>query len=51
MTKQLGLEKHIGTQKIEKMINQRTEDLEQPSGLDLEILEAMTIQIVSRKSL
>jgi len=42
MTKQLGLEKHIGTQKIEKMINQRTEDLEQPSGLDLEILEAMT---------
>jgi len=42
MTKELGLEEHIGSQKIENMINQRKEELEKPSGLDLQILEAMT---------
>lgn len=43
MTKELGLADHIGSQKIENMINQKVKELNEPNvkGVDAQIFEAM----------
>ena len=43
MTKELGLEDHIGSQKIENMINKKVKELNEPNdnSLDAQIFEAM----------